>query len=93
MEMLIDKLRVDYDFVLVDAPPLLPVADATGLAPATDGVLMSVRYGSTRKDQLQQAAVTLDRVGAGILGLVLNIVPAKAEIAAAYGRGQDYSYA
>lgn len=92
METLLDKLRGDYDFVLVDAPPLLPVADATGLAPATDGVLMSVRYGSTRKDQLQQAAVTLDRVGADILGLVLNIVPPKADIAAAYGRGQDYSY-
>jgi receptor protein-tyrosine kinase len=92
METLIDKLSGDYDYVLVDAPPLLPVADATGLAAATDGVLMSVRYGSTRKDQLQQAAVTLDRVGAGILGLVLNIVPPKADIASAYGRGHDYSY-
>jgi capsular exopolysaccharide synthesis family protein len=92
METLIDKLRSEYDFVLVDAPPVLPVADATGLAAGTDGVLMSVRYGSTRKDQLQQAAVTLDRVGADILGLVLNIVPPRADIASAYGRGQDYSY-
>lgn len=88
MSALLDKLRADNDFVLVDAPPLLPVADSTGLAVHMDGVVLSVRYGSTRKEQVQQAAATLGRVGATILGVVLNIVPPKAELAYSY----SYSY-
>jgi receptor protein-tyrosine kinase len=85
MQALLEKLRGQNDFVLVDAPPLLPVADSSGLAVHMDGVLLSVRYGSTRKDQLQQAAATLDRVGARTLGVILNIVPPKAQMATAYG--------
>ncbi|MGY1609582.1 polysaccharide biosynthesis tyrosine autokinase [Geodermatophilus sp. SYSU D00700] len=92
MSGLLDKLRAENDFVLVDAPPLLPVADSTGLAVMMDGVLLSVRYGSTRKDQLQQAAAALTRVGARTLGIILNIVPPKAEIATAYGHGYSYGY-
>jgi receptor protein-tyrosine kinase len=92
MFSLLDKLRAENDFVLVDAPPLLPVADSTGLAVYMDGVLLSVRYGSTRKEQLQQAAATLERVGAAVLGTILNIVPPKAELATAYGYGYRYGY-
>jgi capsular exopolysaccharide synthesis family protein len=90
MAALLDKLRGANDYVLVDAPPLLPVADSSGLAAYMDGVLISVRYGSTRKEQLQQAATTLERVGATTLGVILNIVPPKAELATAYGYGYGY---
>jgi receptor protein-tyrosine kinase len=90
MQALVAKLRGQYDFVLIDVPPLLPVADASGLAAQTDGVLLSVRYGSTRKDQLRQAAATVERVGGITLGLVLNIVPPRADIAMAYGYGYGY---
>jgi receptor protein-tyrosine kinase len=91
MASLVAKLRGEGDYVLVDAPPLLPVADSSGLAVMMDGVLLSVRYGSTTKDQLRQAATTLERVGAKTLGVILNIVPPKADLASAYGYG--YSYA
>jgi capsular exopolysaccharide synthesis family protein len=90
MAALIDKLRGEHDYVIVDAPPLLPVADSSGLAVHMDGVLLSVRYGTTRKDQLQQAAATLERVGAKLLGVILNIVPPKAQAASAYGYGYSY---
>ncbi|MGZ4518441.1 MAG: polysaccharide biosynthesis tyrosine autokinase, partial [Mycobacteriaceae bacterium] len=93
MSTLLDKLRGTHDYVIIDAPPLLPVADASGLAPVVDGVLLSVRYGSTRKDQLRQAKLTLERVRARILGLVLNIVPAKADVATSYGYGYGDGYA
>jgi len=92
MFRLIDDLRGKNDFVLIDAPPLLPVADASGLAVMVDGVVLSVRYGSTRKEQLQQAATTLERVGAKTLGVILNIVPPRAELASAYGYGYGYGY-
>jgi capsular exopolysaccharide synthesis family protein len=90
MSNLLEKLRAENDYVLVDAPPLLPVADSSGLAVMMDGVLLSVRYGSTTTDQLQQAALTLHRVGARTLGVIMNIVPPKAEMAAGYGYGYDY---
>jgi receptor protein-tyrosine kinase len=90
MVALVEQLRDAGDYVLIDAPPLLPVADATGLAVIADGVLVSVRYGTSRQDQLQQAATTLRRVGARTLGLILNIVPPKAEAAGAYGYGYTY---
>ncbi|TKJ23129.1 hypothetical protein A6V29_05575 [Blastococcus sp. CCUG 61487] len=90
---LIEKLRADNEFVLVDAPPLLPVADAAGMAVFMDGVVLSVRYGSTRREQLQQAASTLQAVGARILGVVLNFVPPKTYLADGYGSEYGYEYA
>jgi len=87
----LDKLRAENDFVLVDAPPLLPVADATGLSVLMDGVVLSVRYGSTHWDQLRQAGASLERVGARTLGVVLNIVPPNAQLATAFGHGRRYS--
>ncbi|MCA0144886.1 polysaccharide biosynthesis tyrosine autokinase [Blastococcus sp. LR1] len=90
MSVLLENLRDENDFVLVDAPPLLPVADASGLASAMDGVLVAVRYGVSTKDQLRQAAMTLQRVQANTLGAILSIVPPKAQIASAYGYGYSY---
>ena len=90
MRALLEKLRGRFDVVLVDAPPLLPVADASGLAPHVDGVLLSARYGRTRKDQLRQAAATVDRAGGQTLGAVLNMVPPKA--GSAYGYGYSYGH-
>jgi capsular exopolysaccharide synthesis family protein len=92
MFRLIDDLRGKNDFVLIDAPPLLPVADSSGLAVMVDGVVLSTRYGTTRKEQLQQARATLDRVGARTLGVILNIVPPKADVTSAYGYGYTYGY-
>jgi capsular exopolysaccharide synthesis family protein len=90
MADLLGKLRASNDFVLIDAPPILPVADSTGLAVIVDGVLLTVRYGTTRTEQLEQAAATVTRVGARTLGVILNIVPPKAEVASALGLGYGY---
>jgi capsular exopolysaccharide synthesis family protein len=91
MAALLAKLRASYDYVILDAPPLLPVADATGLAVLADGVLLSVRHGSTTKDQLRQARATLERVGARIVGTVLNLVPPRDEVSGTYGYDHDYT--
>ncbi len=92
MAVLLDKLRGDNDYVLVDAAPLLPVADSRGLAAHVDGVLLSVRHGSTTKDQLGEAARALEGVGATTLGVVLNMVPPRGDLAAAHAYGLDYGY-
>jgi capsular exopolysaccharide synthesis family protein len=93
MAVLLDQLRRDNDYVLVDAAPLLPVADSRGLAAHVDGVLLSVRHGSTTKDQLSETAAALDGVGATTLGVVLNMVPLQGDLAAAHAYGLDYGYA
>jgi receptor protein-tyrosine kinase len=90
MAAVFEKLRGENDFVLVDAPPLLPVADASTLATFTDGVLLIVRYGSTDQEQLREAADRLRRAGVETLGVILNVVPRKAEMATALG--YEYSY-
>ena len=78
MRSLIGKLRGDYDYVLVDAPPVLSVADASGMAMYMDGVLLVVRQGSTQVGELRETAAVLQRVRATTLGVVLNMLPAKA---------------
>lgn len=92
MLALLNRLRSENDYVLIDAPPVLPVADAAGMAVHTDGVLLSVRYGQTRKDHLRQTATTIQNVGATVLGVILNVVPPKTQEASLHGYGATYSY-
>ncbi|SDC98827.1 receptor protein-tyrosine kinase [Mycolicibacterium neoaurum] len=80
---LITELREEFDYVVIDSPPLLAVTDAAILAAGADGVLMMVRFGHTKRDQVSQAVSNLDDVGAPILGAVLTLVPS---------RGSAYSY-
>jgi non-specific protein-tyrosine kinase len=65
------------DVVLVDAPPVSAVADATILATRVDGVLLVVDSGRTRRDTARRATEQLERVGARLLGAVLTNVKAE----------------
>jgi capsular exopolysaccharide synthesis family protein len=60
------------DFVIVDCPPLLAVADSLEMVPAIDGVLLVAEAGGTPSGALEQARRELTQVGARILGGVLN---------------------
>ena len=103
MRELLQRLRQQYDDVVVDAAPVLPVADTTLAAPACDGVIMVAQYGRTRRDHLLQAANTLQEAHTPILGVVLNRVPTRGAGAGYYyyaprpaprakGRRADHSY-
>jgi len=63
-----------YDFVFVDSPPLLPVADAAEIAPLMDGVLMVYTVGKIGRGVLKRAKSNLDNVDAKVLGVILNNV-------------------
>ena len=75
MHKLLADLRDEYDVILVDAPPVLPVADALAIAPACDGAILVVRYGRTRRDQVTQTAAALRKAEVDVLGTVLNRAP------------------
>ena len=66
------ELAADADLVLLDCPPVLPVADTLTLAPLADGVLLVCVPGATRTRDLRQAAAALGQVGATLVGTVLD---------------------
>lgn len=72
MRELFTTLRDHFDLIVVDTPPTLAVAEARQLAPKADGTLMVARAGETRENELEFAIDQLERVGARIMGVVLN---------------------
>ncbi len=68
-------LAAEFDLVLVDSPPVLPVTDASVLASWADGVLLVATAGSTSRRHLTRAADTLRQVDAELMGVVLNRAP------------------
>jgi capsular exopolysaccharide synthesis family protein len=75
---LIKQLRDEYDMVIIDAPPLLPVADASVLAALADGTMLVIKHGKTTRDQLGEAIARLNQVGGRLFGVVVNMIPRRA---------------
>jgi len=74
MKALMERLLSEYDFIVVDSPPLLPATDALGLSHLTDGAIVVARYKATTRQQLTTTLESLEAVNARILGIVLNQV-------------------
>ncbi len=72
MTTLIKKWSDVYDYVILDAPPLLPVADAMVLSKLADGVLIVARPQALRTPEANIAKNLLDKAGIKVLGLVAN---------------------
>lgn len=88
---LIKSLADVADYVLVDSPPLLPVADAVVVAGFVDAVILVATARSTTKRAARRAIELLRQVDAPLIGAVLNGVGAEATYAYGYG-GYSYSY-
>jgi capsular exopolysaccharide synthesis family protein len=84
MRRVLDTLRTRFDRILVDMPPVAPLADVAIATPMADGLLMIVRAGVTPKPAIERALSGLDM--SKVLGLVLNDAGGTA---AAYGYGAD----
>lgn len=87
MRRVLDTLRSRFDRILVDMPPVAPLADVAIASPLMDGVLMIVRAGVTPKPAIERALSGLDM--SKVLGLVLNDA---GDTAAKYGYS-GYGYA
>ena len=90
MAQLLQAIAADFDVVLLDAPPLLPVTDAAILARQTTGALVVASAGRVSTGQLSTALTALETVEANVAGLVLTMVPTRG--ADAYGYGYGYGY-
>src|SRR5262249_50564271 len=70
LKALLDRVSASFDWVIVDSPPCVPVADANVLADFCDGVLLVVRARATPSAIVQRAGRELH--GRNVIGVVLN---------------------
>lgn len=77
MARTIKELEARFEYVLIDAPPLLPVTDAAIISTVVGGAVVVVGAGVVTKEHLDRALGALDSVKANTLGLVLNRLPAQ----------------
>ena len=89
MSALLEQLRKEFDYVIIDGAPLLPVTDSAILGRLTDGIIFVVRFGKTTHEQIQRTIESLAIVEAHLLGPVVNFVPSGS---AGYGYGYGYGY-
>jgi succinoglycan biosynthesis transport protein ExoP len=90
---LFTELAERFDLILIDSPPVLPVADALILTSYADAVLLIVASAQSRRTELQRTMEKLAQANAPVVGMVLN----KADTYGAYGRYgasrySNYSY-
>ena len=74
MKRVLAALRAQFDLIIIDAPPLLPVADPGIIAAQTDGVLLVVRAGRTQRKTILEAQEMLKQMKANLIGSVLTHV-------------------
>ena len=85
------EVREHYDIIIVDTPPVLPVADAFEVAPEVDGVILVYEVGRIGRGILKRAKVQLENVNTNVLGVILNNV--KPDVAPDFYRYRtDYYY-
>ena len=84
LDQLVDQLRRQYEFVIVDSPPVGVVSDPLTLSSQADGVIIVARAERTKRRDLRAAVSALRQVEADLFGLVLNGVKA--------GRSYRYRY-
>jgi tyrosine-protein kinase Etk/Wzc len=72
MQALVDYWSASYDYVLIDSPPVLAVADAVILSRLADITLLVARHGQSTQKSLDRAYRTLGRVEGRNIGIVVN---------------------
>lgn len=72
MRRVMGELRNNFEFVLIDSPPVIPFADARLLGMLADDVILVSRYGLTTRTAITRAAELFAEVNAPLLGVVLN---------------------
>ncbi|MGQ9464105.1 MAG: GumC family protein [bacterium] len=72
MSEIIDDLKNSFEFILIDAPPALGIADARVLGRICDGILVVVMTGKTDRNAVLEVKEELERAGEKIIGFVLN---------------------
>jgi capsular exopolysaccharide synthesis family protein len=88
MADVVDALRAQGAMVILDCPPVLPLADALAAAPLADATVIVCRAGQSDAKRLARCVDLLRQVRAPLAGIVLNAAPGEAAYGAGYAYGQ-----
>lgn len=89
---MLDDLQKQYDFVLIDTPPVLAVTDAEIIGKTSGSVLMVLRYGQHTMHEIDETAKRLRLRGSQVVGLVMNAVSEAENRYGAYRYSYGYGY-
>ena len=87
MKKFLEFVSMNFDYVVIDTPPVSPIADALLLGSMTDGVVLTVKGGKTPREQIIRVRDKLLRANVKILGVLINNLVENAP-----GYGKYYSY-
>ena len=90
MDALLKRLRETYDAVVIDGPPIMPVADGRGLATKADVVVFAVRWRKTREQAVRAALRLLPRNDVNLGGILLTAVDMRKQSRYGYGDAGFY---
>lgn len=88
---LLEQFKKEFDYILLDTPPILPVTDAAALSHRADGVLLVVASNGISPSEAKMAKNRLELAGANLIGCVLNKVDV-APHGYGYGKYGGYGY-
>ena len=89
MQSILQRAKEEYDYVLIDTPPVLPVTDSLVLGRMVDGLILVIDSGEVKVEMAREVKNQLVHSGANILGVVLNKVRSEHH---GYGYGYYYYY-
>jgi capsular exopolysaccharide synthesis family protein len=90
---LLERLRSNYDYIILDSSPILPTSEPLTIASKMDFVIVVAKVDTTRVSYLKRTLDSLDIVGQKKIGMVLNMIPVgKHEEEYGYGYGLQYLY-
>ena len=89
MQNILQRAKGEYDYVLIDTPPVLPVTDSLVLGRMVDGLILVIDSGEIKVEMAREVKNQLVNAGANILGVVLNKVRSEHH---GYGYGYYYYY-
>ena len=77
MKVFLEEIRKEYDYILLDAPPVMAVTDAQVLSTLSSGVILVVASGKAQRELAKRSKELLEAVGAKIIGSVLTCIDVK----------------
>jgi polysaccharide biosynthesis transport protein len=90
MSKLLERLRKEFDVVMIDAPPMIHLADARVLGRLADGVILVIRAGQTTTETARFVSQRFAEDGTRVLGTVLNSWDPRSSGHEGYGSYRDY---
>jgi tyrosine-protein kinase Etk/Wzc len=92
MDTLIAEARREFDVVIFDVSPILPVADAFILAPKVDGVVLAYQIGRVARDVLKRTKLRIESLGGSVWGIIMNDIQAEIDYSQGYFQYYHYQY-